>query len=161
MKKRGFTLVELLVVLFIVGIISSIGIVYFVRHRNNQIALKTAETLAESLYKQIARAEALNSHKISGEDTACGITFSGGTFSFFERPNNSDIVTSTVNPSTLFGCQTVTFRVVPNGTHSNSRIYFYADKTSLDNWNGSISVQYNGSTIRTVTVSLGGRVEVQ
>jgi|GEM_PF-7018530 len=161
MKKRGLTLVEIMVVVGIAGFLLSVAMVYFGKHRLEQIAVKSADMLMENFHKQIARAEALNAHKEGGVDTSCGIIFNNNhSFSLYEYGNTSS-PTSTVDPAKNFGSLPVIFTLVPDAGYSNSRISFYADKTSSDNWTGRVDVQCGNSKVKSVYIETGGRIDVR
>jgi len=161
------------VVIAILGILFAVGMAKFRQNRINQIALRSAEMLAENLNLQSARADALNAHRNTGDPVGGGITAgvvfnSNQEFTLFEiDPFNtgSTIYKQQVNPGQQLGGggYPVIFTLSPGSGHSSSRIYFYSDKTdSTSNWSGSITVNCQGS-VKTVVVgaSTPGKAEVQ
>lgn len=71
--KRGFTLLELMVVIGIIGIMTGIGLVSLVPAKKN-IALKTAQDEVTSAIK-LAQSYALQGKSISGVSDICGYGF--------------------------------------------------------------------------------------
>src|SRR4030042_4251546 len=91
-KGAGFTMVEMLVVIFIIGIISSILIVNWRRNENQYQLQRAAYGLAQSIRK--AQEMALNGSKHTGvmPNKAYGVHFYNGQnyYRIFSDQNNNN-----------------------------------------------------------------------
>lgn len=85
-KKNGFTLIELMVVIAIIGILTAIVVPNYIRYRNNQQVLKAARSVYSAL--QSAKETAIR------DSVAINVLFSvgngaNGTYQIFEDENDN------------------------------------------------------------------------
>ncbi|MCL5035877.1 MAG: prepilin-type N-terminal cleavage/methylation domain-containing protein [Chloroflexi bacterium] len=166
-KQKGFTLMEILVVVAIIAILTGLTAAYFSKNRKNQAALRAAEMLAQDIRYMMERAVTMDANYVSGDlvgaGSSVGIIFStSDTYATYEidpltRILNSNSVRKAVNPGEQLGMQ-VTFTVTPDSGHRSDRIYFLADP-SYD-WTGTITVNCDGAK-RYIKVGQGSKTNVQ
>jgi prepilin-type N-terminal cleavage/methylation domain-containing protein len=149
--RRGFTLIETLVILSIIGIIVVITVSSLALFRSSQGLDKDTETVVEVL--QQARTQTLNSQAAS----QYGVHFSSTSTTLFVGPSYSPTA-STNNVYPLQSADTIlTITLVGGGSD-----VVFNRLTGETSQNGTILLQSNSSTKRhTVTIYKTGLVELQ
>lgn len=159
-RQKGFTLVEMLVVMTIIGILFAVGIARYQVFNRNQILTQAAEELKNNL--RLAQQKALAGEKpaISGFCTDPGDTLASYRLKFIPsglRYNIKAICSDgSVQPNDFIsynlpenvtgpGGQEVLFKVLGQGIDANSQVTF--------------TLTYSGVGIRNVTVTRVGKIE--
>lgn len=74
MKKCGFTLIEILVTISIIGILSSIGLASYINFNRQQLVIQSARKILDDM--RLAQSLASNNQKPDGCGTLSGYSFS-------------------------------------------------------------------------------------
>jgi len=149
-ESKGFTLVELVIVIAILGIVASIAVPSFMTMIRNSEARAAAESILSGLQK--ARADAVSRNKrvefIAATDTSWNVQLLDGT-TLYSR--SSAEASPTTSAALGGGATTATFnsfgRLVNNADTTNSL-------TSVD-----VSATDGSKTLR-IVVGLGGSVRM-
>jgi len=142
-KKNGFTLLELLISLFIISIITGIGFAYF---SSNKANLKKDTRILYN-YLQFMRLKAI---QIKSR-TYIQFNISNKNYSLYY--DNGTII-KTVNLS-----QNVQFSSVSFGATNPPKAYFYPDGSCSPS--GSIVLKDNNNNTYQITINLAGNISVQ
>ncbi|PKN98409.1 MAG: hypothetical protein CVU43_16235 [Chloroflexi bacterium HGW-Chloroflexi-5] len=154
-KNRGFSLVELIIVIALIGIIAAIAAPNFTRYRDNTNLREAARDLSSDLqlYKQQAIAENVryritfdsgaNNYAVQKTTTAAPNVFNP---SFITKDIGSSNVIETSSAANFGGKSYVTF--LPRGT--------------IEEATGSLTLRHKTRlSTATINVSIMGRVNVQ
>jgi type IV pilus assembly protein PilA len=124
-NKKGFTLIELMIVIAIIGILAAIAIPNFIEYRNKSFCSK-AESDANNVAAIIADYFAIPTHTstpiVTGSTTYQGYTLSG-------PPLNTVTTTETIGAN---GAMTITIAVTDSSTRCPAKY-----KASNPEWSGN------------------------
>lgn len=148
-KKKGISVIEILVVVAILGILTAISTGLFTSLANSQSLDKETETIVSFINK--ARNNAINSLEL----TQHGVIFASSTVRVFYGTNPATAPTSTTyNVSSKDKIWNVTF--------GNGQSYLYFNKlTGKPNTSGTLQVRHSDNTSKTIRIYATGFVEVQ
>ncbi len=138
-KIRGFTLIEILIVITLIGFIISLGSVVNIDFYNREIRLSEQATLISILQK--ARSDAMNNIHA----TSHGVHIENNTYTIFEgttyNPNESSNQTIERNPNIIIsGLQDVVFKQLSGNTENTGTIIL-KDPNNLERY---INIKANG-----------------
>ena len=142
-KNKGFSLIELIIVIALIGIIAAIAAPNFTRYRDNTNLREAARDLASDiqLYKQRAMAENVNYR----------VTFSGNNYLIERGATWDDVATKAV------GANNASI-VINSNTYAGGIILFSPRGTTTS---GTLVLKHNGrGSTASITTSTMGRVRV-
>ncbi len=148
--KRGFTLLEILIVLAILGILCGLSVAAFVNLKNAQTLDRDTDLVVESLRQ--ARSQTLT----AVNDTNYGIHFSSNQFTLFAGstydPNASTNKVFNLNGSKI---------IVGQPGFVGFNVVFGRLSGETDQQTGQIMIQSPSGTSRIITLYKTGLVEFQ
>lgn len=155
LRKRGFTLIEIIVVMSIFLILAVITIPLYKIYRYKQTSINSALALAEDLKAQMQRAKTMDANLADG--TSAGIWINPDesyTLYEYQQAGGSPITTKDINLIEHFQMP-ITITLLPESGQSQTKINFYYKAS--DGWKGQIVIDCTGykSTI-TVNPTVGG-----
>ena len=138
-KIRGFTLIEILIVIALIGFIISLGNVVNIDFYSREVRLSEQATLISILQK--ARSDAMNNI----HTTSHGVHIDNDTYTFFEGTNyNSNESTNQAikrNPNiTISGLENIVFEQLSGNTENTGTIIL-EDTNNIEKF---INIKANG-----------------
>jgi prepilin-type N-terminal cleavage/methylation domain-containing protein len=140
-RRKGFTLVEIIIASLILGLMMAIGIPNFMTYRAKQACSRAADIIMSDLKLCKERAVALDASKSAG--VATGIMPASVTeYDVYEVLLDTDLAAAGTKPVRrvkLTGLgPSVQYLLAPSGSNSPSYIDFY--RRPEDDWSGMIMV---------------------
>jgi prepilin-type N-terminal cleavage/methylation domain-containing protein len=156
-KKSAFTLVELLVVISVIGVISSLGFAAYTQFSRSQIVTQAIEKIISDLH--LAQSLALNNQK----PEECGVNLLDGYS--FEINDSTSYTISAVCGSSSFEVKKVTLPLTvaigPSGWKATFKVLRQGVSFEPNEEINEIKVNAFGKLFKKIVVGSGGEINLK